>query len=112
LKTGLSELSEEISLILALSDQATISDLRSIISKTLGYKYKTSDYLEFCIRRSCKQLKNKEILIEKKGEYLTYQLSEKGREYLKNIEAYRNIIDKISSFVSNKKEGDDFFNAN
>jgi len=91
------ELSEEILLILSFNP-ANIADLRTVISKTLGYKYKSTAYLEFCIRRSCKELKNKEILNEKKNGYLTYQLSEKGKDYLKNLEAYRNLMSKISQY--------------
>lgn len=105
MKTGLSELSEEIILILSVTNQASIADLKAVISKTLGYKYKSIVYLDYCIRRTCRQLKNKEILNENKGKNLTYQLSNRGKDYLKNLEAYRNLVSEISTFsIKNKGE--------
>jgi len=95
------ELSEEILLILSLSNHANITDLKTIITRTLGYRYKSNSYLDYCIRRTCKRLAHNEILIESKGKFLTYSLSEKGRNYIESLESYKELMGKISTLSIN-----------
>lgn len=85
----ISGLQEETLLILSLVDKATIRDLFSVIKKTQGYKYNKDEYLEFCIRRSCKSLVDNGFLKVLIAKYLTYTLTPEGLGYVKKMECTR-----------------------
>jgi len=92
-------------LVVGVFKEAKVKDIRSILIKTIGYRYTRGEIdLDQVIRRAAKGLIRKDVLNEiRDKKHIKYELTDEGRAFLHKLDSYRNLMMELSRVFKQKE---------